>query len=436
MATRSPFLPLLQRSIEHDPVTAAHLLETIEEAEAVAVLKALPAPLCAQVFPHLQVSHAAEFLKQVPTEVFEAIVKRIQPEQAATMLLTLPQDVRRTMLDSLQDGVKRKIQELLTYPENSAGRIMTTDVLAFHEQVKVKDAIQRIRQLASRGPQTTYAYVVDDENRLVGVLNMRDLLLAPSDATLAAIKHPDVFAVDGFLDREEVAHELSRRHFFAAPVVDAERHLLGVVKSDQLLGDVQEEATEDILRMVGAGVDERPFSPVPFSLRKRLPWLYVNLATAFLAAAVVGLFEDLIARITVLAVFLPVVAGQGGNAGAQSLAVVIRGMVLREIHPTNARRLILKETLLGLLNGVAVGLVTAAIVHLWHGNPFLGVVIGLAMIVNLTAAGLFGAVIPLALKALGLDPAQASSIFLTTVTDVVGFFSFLGFALLFQHLLL
>ncbi|MGB6646948.1 MAG: magnesium transporter, partial [Bacteroidota bacterium] len=212
--------------------------------------------------------------------------------------------------------------------------------------------------------------------------------------------------------------------------------LLGVVRSDHLLTDVQEEASEDIQKMFGAGGDEHAFSPVWFSLSKRLPWLHVNLATAFLAAAVVGLFEDLIARITILAVFLPVVAGQGGNAGAQSLAVVMRGLVMREISPRNRWRLVLKETFIGLVNGLIIGLVTAGIAWLWQGNPVLGLVIGLAMIANLIVAGFAGAAIPITMKALGFDPSQSSSIVLTTVTDVLGFFSFLGFAVLFQAYLL
>jgi magnesium transporter len=242
--------------------------------------------------------------------------------------------------------------------------------------------------------------------------------------------------VDAFTDREEVAHLLSRRHLSAAPVLDGERRLLGVVKTDTLIDDVQEETTEDILRMVGAGSDERTFSTLWFSLKKRLPWLHVNLATAFLASAVVALFEDLIAKVTVLAVFLPVVAGQGGNAGAQSLAVVMRGLVLREIRPANAWGFIRKETMLGIVNGASIGAVTAAVAWMWHGKPALGLVIGLAMIVNLAAAGLAGAAIPLGLKALGWDPAQSSSILLTTVTDVIGFFAFLGFAMVFQNGLL
>jgi magnesium transporter len=237
------------------------------------------------------------------------------------------------------------------------------------------------------------------------------------------------------MDRQEVANELSRRKYFAVPVVDSDNHMLGIIKAERLIQGVQEDVTKDIQRMFGAGSDERVFSTLFFSLRKRLPWLYVNLATAFLAAAVVAMFEGIIAKLTVLAVFLPVVAGQGGNAGAQSLAVVMRGIVMREIPKDKISGLILKEGKLGAINGALVGVVTALVAWLWNGNPYLGVVIGLGMLFNLIFAGLSGASIPLLMKRIGLDPAQSSSIILTTGTDVMGFVAFLGFAVLFQSFL-
>jgi magnesium transporter len=218
--------------------------------------------------------------------------------------------------------------------------------------------------------------------------------------------------------------------------VDNENHILGTIKTEELLSYTQEEATEDIQKMFGAGGDEKVFSPIWLAIRKRLPWLYINLGTAFLAAFVIGFFENIIAQITILAVFLPIVAGQGGNAGAQTLAIVIRGLALKEVSPNMAKRVVLKEGVVGIINGIAIGTITALIAWLWNQNPFLGVIIGLAMIVNMVAAGISGAIIPLTMKYMGWDPAQSSSIFVTTVTDVVGFASFLGFAVLFQHYLL
>ena len=435
MVTRAALLPLVRKYFENDPGAAARSLETLDEAEAVSVLQSLPPTITAQALPHLDPRKAAALLKEVRPELFRDLAERLEPPQAASILLSLPKDAREWFLTGLSEKIRAQVQELLTYPENSVGRIMTRDLLAFPTDTKIKDVVQRLRQLTARHAPMSYSYAVDADNHLVGVLNMRDLLLAPGDETVGAVMRTDVFAVNGFMDREELASQLAKRRYIAVPVVDTDNRLLGVVKTEQLIQHVQEEAAEDIQRMVGAGGDEKSFSPVGFSLRKRLPWLYVNLATAFLAAAVVGLFQNLIARLTILAVFLPVVAGQGGNAGAQSLAIAIRGLVMREIPPSKAVRFILKEVLIGALNGAAIGLVTALVVWLWNGNPVLGVVIGLGMVVNLLAAGFAGAGIPLAMKAAGQDPAQSSSIIMTTVTDCIGNAAFLGFALVFEPLL-
>lgn len=434
--TETPLLPLVQKYFERDLAEAADSLEMMGEDEALKVLNALPAHLAAEVFPHLQPHYAAAVLRGLTPDAVKQIAEKIDPQQCATIFKALPQEIRHQMIESLSDEFKAQIRELLLYPEDSAGAIMTPSFIAFRPNLAVKDAIHRIRLLAGRRDSSFYAYVADHDNKLVGVMNMRDLMLAPDGALLEHIMRRDVFSVNAFMDREQVAEELSNRGYFAAPVVDGEGKLLGVVKGEHLIQDVQEEATEDIQKMFGAGGDERVFSPIRFSLAKRLPWLHVNLLTAFLAAAVISIFEDVIAKFTILAVFLPVVAGQGGNAGAQSLAVVMRGLVMREIPRSKGVSLALKETMLGAISGIVIGLVTAGVAWLWQGNPYFGVVIGLAMLVNLTLAGLSGAAIPMMMKAVGLDPAQCSNIILTTITDVMGFFSFLGFAVLFQNRLM
>ncbi len=436
MARRGSLLPIVQKFFEHDAMAAAHSLETMEEQSALQVLTSLPPTLAAEAFRYLDVSRAAMLIKDLPPHVFQAIAEKLDPQQGAAIFFNLPEEARKDLIEHVPAKSREQLRELLSYPENSAGRIMTPDFLAFHQNIKVRDTIRKLRAVARKSTPSSYLYVVDPANKLAGVIFMRDLLVADPNSTLESIMRTEVFTVHPFMDREEVANQLSERRFFAVPVVDGEQRLLGIVKSEQILSHVQEEATEDILKLFGAGGDERAFSPTRFSLGKRLPWLHVNLATAFLAASVVAIFEDIIAKITILAVFLPVVAGQGGNAGAQSLAVVMRGLVMREIPRDRVWTLILKETRIGLLNGLIIGIVTALIAWVWHGNPFLGVVIGLAMIVNLLAAGFSGAAIPIAMKGMGLDPAQSSSIVLTTVTDVIGFFSFLGFAMLFQDSLI
>ena len=436
MTERNALAPVVEKFFERDMAAAAQTLENMSEAEATQVLAALPSPLAVRAIKHLQISYAAALLKNGDDLFLQQVVPLMDPHLAAAILVHFPEDFQARVKAYISEKLKGQIRELMAYPEESIGRVMTTDFLTFHEDVRVQEAIEKIRSLAKRRFPQSYAYVVDDASHLIGVLNMRDLMLASPDAPITSVIRKDVFSLHCFTDRQEAAAELAKRRYFAAPVVDSENRILGIVKAERLIQGVQEDLTRDIQKMFGAGGDERVSSSIFFSLKKRLPWLHVNLATAFLAAAVVASFEDIIAKLTVLAVFLPVVAGQGGNAGAQSLAVVMRGLVMREIPRNRVLALIVKEVKMGAVNGVAIGLVTALVAWVWYGNPYLGLVIGLGMLVNLTCAGLSGASIPLIMKRIGIDPAQSSSIILTTVTDVMGFLSFLGFAVLFQSYLI
>ena len=321
----------------------------------------------------------------------------------------------------------------IIWPKNSVGEMVDPYFLSLPETSTVKDAVDTIRFLANSKLTLHYAYVVDEQFRLVGVLNMRDLLFAHDEDVLSGVMLKDVYAVKASRDREEVANEVRDKRFIAIPVVDEEGRLLGTLKYKDLITAAQEEATEDIQKMFGAGAEEKVDSPVSLTVKSRLPWLLVNLGTAFLASWVVSAFEDIISKVTALAVFLPIVAGQGGNGGAQSLAVVIRGLALNEIPKGAAMKIIRKEVIAGMINGTAVGLVTGAIIWWWNGNPYFGLIMLLAMIGNLISAAFWGATIPLAMKRLGFDPAQCSNIILTTFTDIIGFFLFLGLAAVFQN---
>ena len=435
MKDKNPFLPLVQQFLEHDIATGARFIENMPEEEAADIIRTLPTALATRVIRQLQVSYAAALIKDADESFLQELTTHLDPQLVSSILMHLPQDDRARMTRHLSGKLKEQIGELLEYPQDSVGRIMTTDFLTFNKSTLAEEAIDKIRQLAKKRFPLSYVYVVDEEMHLIGVLNMRDLMLAAPDSALDTIIRKDVFTLHCFTDRQEAANELAKRKYFAAPVVDGENHILGVIKAERMLQKVQDDVTKDIQRMVGVGADERVFSTISYSLKKRLPWLHINLATAFLAAAVVALFEGVIAKLTILAVFLPVVAGQGGNAGAQSLAVVMRGIVMREIPKDKILGLIVKEGKLGAINGVVIGAVTAMVAWVWYGNPYLGVVIGLGMLFNLIFAGLSGAAIPLFMKKLGIDPAQSSSIILTTVTDVMGFLAFLGFAVIFQNLL-
>jgi magnesium transporter len=276
----------------------------------------------------------------------------------------------------------------------------------------------------------SYLYVTDSDQKLMGVVSLRDLVFRKPHRRIEEIMNREVKSVRVDADQEEIARQFEHYHYLGLPVVDYTGRLAGIVRANDVLEIAQEEATEDMQLMVGLSGEERALTPWRKSMRTRLPWLYINLATAFLAAAVVGFFEDTIARWTVLAVFLPIVAGQGGNSGAQTLTVIIRELALGEISPGDGRKAFVKEIVLGVANGFAIGIVVGVISYLWKGEAMLGIVVGLAMLLNMIAAAMSGVLIPFGLKAFKIDPALASSIFVTTVTDVAGFFFFLGLATL------
>lgn len=426
---------LVRRFVEVDPQQAAGALEALAEADAAALVKGLPDGAAASLLERVRPPFAAALLSALLPEPGSGILRRMEADHAAAALRAMSDEQRQAALAAQPEEVRRELVDLLGYPPHSAGGLMTTDVFSVNTETKVREVIARLRSSAGRSSDS-YVYAVGPDRKLQGVVNMRDLLLASPEATVASMMRADVLAVPAMMDREDLVHMAGETHFLSMPVVDAQGRLVGRVRTSALLETSQQEATEDVQKLFGASAEERAFSPLFFKVRQRLPWLQINLATAFLAASVVAHFQDLIGRVAVLAVFLPIVAGQGGNAGIQTLAVALRGLVMREVRPRDAAALIAVEAGTALVNGLAVGLVTAGAAWLWKGNPWLGLVVGLAMVLNMAAAGIAGAGIPLAMKRLGFDPAQSSGIFLTTVTDVVGFLTFLGFAALFEARLL
>jgi magnesium transporter len=306
---------------------------------------------------------------------------------------------------------------------------MTTEVTALPEDLTIEQAIAELRRMSEQLEQMFYVYVVDRRGHLVGVLSMRDLILARPDRLVNNIMRTEVRAVPATMDQEEVARIMRRYGYLAMPVVDDRNRLVGLVTVDDVVDVINEEATEDVQKMFGAGAEERLTSPWHFSFRKRVGWLEVNLATAFLAAAVIGLFENVIAALPILAAYQTVVSGMGGNASAQAMAVAIRGIALGEVDYKLIRRILYREAIVGLCSGVVIGLTTwgvAAISHRHEGGFVLGAIICVALIVNHVNACLTGVAIPFMMKRLGFDPAQSATIFATTLTDCVGFFTTLG----------
>jgi magnesium transporter len=365
------------------------------------------------------------------TRSAEEIVKLTQElpsDDAAAIIDYLPEDLSVTVLELIQKRpAGGDVGDLLEYPERTAGRIMNPKVFALSEEMTAGEAITALQ--SSRDVEVVfYLYVIDARRHLVGVVSLRRLLLVPAATPLKRIMTTDLISVRVDTDQEEVARQVASYNILAIPVVDEENKIAGIITVDDVIDVIKDEATEDVYRLAGLSGDDRVFSTPSESIRKRLPWLQVNLVTAFLAASVVALFEGTIAQWATLAVFMPVVAGMGGNAAMQTLTVIVRGIALGELTFANTRKALFKEALVGVANGFGCGIIAGLVVWVWKGSPGLGAVIGAAMVINMFVAATAGTLIPLGLRALKVDPALASSVFITTLTDVFGFLSFLGLA--------
>ncbi len=418
------------------PADAAEVLDAIEEDD-----------LRARLFDHLETPHAAAVLSLVSDQAREtlldglsdqrlrSIVTALDSDDAADILAELPRAQVERLLQAIPPRISADVRDLMQYDEDSAGGIMQREFVALSARATVEEAIHAVRQRASETPDIHSIFVVDDDLKLVGVVPLRQLILAGSGATLGAIMQPEPIAAQTSMDQEEVAALFSKYDLVALPVIDAGGRIVGRITIDDVVDVMEEEASEDIYRLAGLGHEASVHESTRDSVRRRLPWLVINLGTCVLSASVVALFEGTIQRLAIAAAFMTMVAGSGGNAGVQTLAVVVRGLALGELTPFNARRVVLKEFATGALNGLALGAVAAVIAFVWKGIPLVGLVIAAAILGNLCIAALVGVLIPLGLKWCGVDPAIASAVVLTTFTDCCGFFFFLGLLTLFQRIL-
>jgi magnesium transporter len=425
---------LLQKQYPADLGQLFSELPDKERRAAFSVLVDRNARLAMEALAEMDPAVAAELLSDRPAEDIARLLQEVPTDDAATIIDHLPDDLSAAVVELIKPKPGGGVEELLDYPEQTAGRIMNPNVFALSEDMTAGEAITEV-QSARDVEMVFYLYVVDVRRHLVGVVSLRRLLLVPPDTPLKRIMTTDVISVRADMDQEEVARIVASYNILAIPVVDEENKLVGVITVDDVIDVIKDEATEDVYRLAGVASDDRVFTRPTDSLRRRLPWLIVNLGTAFLAATVVALFEPTIDRVTALAIFMPIVAGMGGNAATQTLAVIVRGIALGELTWGNSRKALMKEMLVGLGNGVATGLVAAAIAWITRGNAVLGMILGMAMIINMFVAAAAGTLIPLALRALRVDPALASSVFITTLTDVFGFLSFLGLGTIFLRYL-
>jgi magnesium transporter len=426
-------LSLRQEFLGKYPDEATRHLEALPLRDIVKVLAEMPADAALPFWIRVTTDIGEQLLPMIKPAMAKEVLERLDPSRAGDLISGLEDDAREKLLALLERGRARNIRTVLAFPPGTAGAIMDPRVSIFRPATTVGEAIDRLIETGRKG--TRFVWVVDGENRLQSQVEVQDLALSDHDVELSEVAQPIAAAVQAVATVEEVVDLIQEHRISNLPVLDIDGHLIGVVRHSAMVDAVQEDATGSFQTMVGASRDERALSKVSFAVRKRLPWMEINLLTAFLAASVVGLFESTIAKYTALAVLLPVVAGQSGNTGAQALAVVMRGLALREIQTSHWLRVTVKEAGVGFFNGVAVALTTGAGVYLWSQSAGLAAVITLAMVVSMVIAGIAGAAVPMVLSAVGQDPAQSSSIILTTVTDVAGFFSFLGIATLFAAML-
>jgi magnesium transporter len=382
-----------------DPTQAAHVIEDMEEAEASMVLAAMDP------------DDRVDILEHVEGALHDRLVGEMTAAEA------------------------EEVRNLEQYPPDTAGGIMTTEVTALQEDFTVEQAIGELRRLSEELEQMFYVYVVDSRKHLVGVLSMRDLILAKPDRPINQIMRTNVSSVPVTMDQELVATRMRKYGYLAMPVVDERNRLVGLITVDDVIDVVNEEATEDVHRLFGAGAEERLTSSWPFSFRMRIGWLQVNLVTALVAASVVGFFEATIQEKAILAVYMPVVAGMGGNASAQSMAVAIRAIAMGEVSRSLIWQVMRKQLLVGVCSGLTIGLTAGAIAWIFHYDHglMLGVIVAAALLINHTLACVWGVLVPYVMKSLGFDPAQSATIFTTTLTDMVGFFSLLGLATIFMQ---
>ncbi len=419
------------------PTDIAHIISRLEFEEGDYLFSLLSTEDQGRVIVELGDDHREHFFETLKSQQITDIVEELPSDEATDIVSELSDEKAEAVLEELSHEDSQELKELLQYDEHTAGGLMQKEVITVQQKDTVKKAIQAVRRAAKEdeGQHFYFVYVVDGDDKLVGAMSVSNLILFSPARRIYKVMNSDVITVTTNVDQEEVANIFKKYNLVSLPVTDFAGRLVGVITVDDVVDVIEEEASEDILRLAGVGEDENVTTPPFTAAKRRLPWLYVNLITAFLASLVVGLFQHTIEQVVILAALMPIVAGMGGNAATQTITVLVRGIALGEVTLENRVKILIKEIQIGLLNGLTNGILTGVIIGITTGKAMLGVVICLAMITNMFVAGTMGTLIPLTLKWLKIDPALASAVIVTTFTDVFGFFSFLGLATLFISLL-
>jgi len=429
----------VREALDRSDITAAiTALEKLKQEDQVEVFDELDVEDQAELLPRLDPEKAADIVVELDQEDQAEIAGRVndsaladildemEPDDAADVIGDLPEQRQQRVLAEMAEA--SDVRPLLIHPDESAGGLMTTSFLTLRPGMTSQDAINALREWSPDDEMPYYLFVVDRERKLVGVVSLRQLLVAQPATLISQIMRPEVVTVQVGADQEAVANLMKKYDFLALPVVDPQNRLVGIITVDDVVDVIEEEATEDVYRLGGVPDEERVWSPLGFSLRKRLPWLVINLGTAFLAGWVASLFEATIAKVAILGALQSIVAGQGGVAVTQRITIIVRGLALDEVELGDVWRVLAKETFVSFLQGLVIAILVGVGVGLWQRNWVLGAIMAVSMLANMVVAGVVGATIPFMLKRMHIDPALASSVIATTFTDCCGFLFSLGLA--------
>lgn len=421
----SAFIGLFQ------PIDFAEMVGELDDTETAGLCALLEEDELASLMEQAEDKERIRIAKTLNDERLLSAMEYMQKDDIVDMLGDFPIGRRKQVIRLMKNSDRQIITNLLQYPEDSAGGLMTTDYIALREDFTVYDGLVKIREISPKTEMIETIYVINSARQLIGCIDLRKLLTAKRDTVIGTIMEDQVISVLPETDQEEAAHLVSRYDLNAIPVVSSSKQILGIITVDDVIDVIVEEYDEDMLQMAGVNAEENLESTWKESLRMRLPWLIVNLATAFLASFTVSLFQDTISKVVALSAVMTIISGMGGNAGTQTMSILVRALSQQDISWKDALRPLGKELVVGILNGAACGVVTSVVVYFMYHNIFLSLIVIMAMIGNLIVSAFFGFLVPVVLKKLHADPAVASSIFVTTATDVLGFFIFLGLASLF-----
>ncbi|MCW8902381.1 magnesium transporter [Sedimenticola sp.] len=422
---------LTQTLLATHPAEVASLLESLPPEQRSDLWEAVPVAQESEVLSFLHDEARTTIVDEMDPGELVAAAGSMAPEDLAEFIDELPEDLTSNLLLALDTDHRKRLDRVLNYEEGSAGRLMSTDVISVRKDVTIAVVMRWLRRHESLPPHTDSLMVIDDEGDYLGKLDVSDVLTSNPATLVEAVMQPEAATVRADLSEHDVATLFERRDLISVAVLDTSGKLLGRITIDDIVDVIREESDRTLLRSAGLNEEEDMYAPVLPSARRRGLWLGINLITVFAAAWVIGRFEEALDQIVALAVLMPIVASMGGIAGSQTLTLTIRGLALNQIASANVRWLTIKELLVGAVNGVVWALVVSLVTYLWFGEPGIAIIIGTALILNLLAAALSGIAIPLLLNRWGIDPALSGAVILTTVTDIIGFLSFLGLATLF-----